>query len=187
MDNHIFFVHLNLIDVYTAETSFGAKAFLHDVGMVEQVPLPLVFVQVGVVVGVAHVVFSRVLEVIGTVGPGISDQRSLAGKVVHAAHGGFSAAPGPGRMVAPVIVERVYERAVHIVQFIGLKVIRRGQPHRVSIEGTEVRVQFGNPALPVAESHPRIAVVIHDGTRIEDGATVFNGFVASIDETLVQR
>ena len=142
--------------------------------------------QVSVIVCIAHIVLAGILEIVGAVGPGISNKRSLAGKVVHAAHGGLCAAILPGRVVAPVVVERIDVRPVNEIEFVGLKMVGRGQFHRFSVNGVKVFLQFGNPALAAAEGHPRLTAVIHHGAGVKDGAAVLDGFVAPVNEAGVQ-
>ena len=69
LDDHIRLVDLDLIDIDAAESAAAADGCLEVVGLIKQVPLALVLVQVGVVVTVVHAVLAGVLEVVGTIRP----------------------------------------------------------------------------------------------------------------------
>ena len=69
MEDDVGLVHLHLVDIDAAEAAVGAEQRLEQFGLVEQVPVALIFVQVAVVVGVAHAVVARIAEVVAAIRP----------------------------------------------------------------------------------------------------------------------
>ena len=107
----------------------------------------MVFVQVGMVVGIAKMVLSRILEVVATISPRVCDERSFARKVSHAANRRLLTSPSPWSMVAPIVIVGINVCTVDIVQFVGLEVIGRKQLYGLLGKGMQVGVQLGYPAL----------------------------------------
>ena len=143
--------------------------------------------EMSVIVAVGHAILTHVLEVVPAVGPGIRIQGLGAGEVVHAAGRRSLATPFPRSMVVPVVVESIYVLAVDIIEFICLKVERGRKFHRIPVKGMQVRIELGNPALPITERNPAIAVVVNYGTRIKYGAAAFYNRIVAIDKALAQR
>ncbi len=155
--------------------------------MIEKIPLTVIFVKMGVVIGIVEPVITRIGKIMVMIFPAVRVERCLAGHITHRAYRRYLPSCGPVTTVFPIGIICIHIRPVYIVQLIGLKVMRSLYFLNLAVNACHIGSEPHDTAVSGAYREPSYPVRVNHGSGVKRHLAIAEARRVGIDKTLFKR